>query len=196
MQGFNLTTSGIRTVSPSVRIVNDFPFHRIQVLLYYNYKTQAIRHCVIYLGKKVNSHPPPPKSEGAHACKDLGSPRMTKQIKMFRRHFQRSNSTLDSLIQTTVQTVMNLLGKAEASGQDPYLALLTYHSTPIDNNLPSPAQLLNHRDYPTQLPISGRLQHSQALASHREQLQNRQNIQRKQYDSRSTQKTSKTYISR
>ena len=58
----------------------------------------------------------------------------------------------------TVQTVMNLLGKAEASGQDPYLALLTYCSTPIDNSLPSPAQLPNHRDYPTQLPISERLQ--------------------------------------
>ena len=86
---------------------------------------------------------------------------------------------------------MNLLGKAEASGQDPYLALLTYHSTPIDNNLLSPAQLLNHRDYPTQLPISGWLQRSQALASHREQLQNRQNIQRKQYDSRSTLKLRK-----
>ena len=53
---------------------------------------------------------------------------------------------------------MNLLGKAEASGQDPYLALLTYCSPPIDNSLPSPAQMPNHRDYPTQLPISERLQ--------------------------------------
>ena len=91
---------------------------------------------------------------------------------------------------------MNLLGKAEALGQDPYLALLTYFSTPIDNSLPSPAQLPNHRDYPTQLPISERLQRSQALAGHREQLQNWQNIERKQYDSRSTLKLQKTYISR
>ena len=81
---------------------------------------------------------------------------------------------------------MNLLGKAEASGQDHYLALLKYRSTPIENNLPLPAQLLNHRDYPTQLPVSGRLQCSQALASHREQLQNQQNIQRREYDSTST----------
>ena len=88
---------------------------------------------------------------------------------------------------------MNLLGKAEASGQDPYLALLTYCSTPtsIENSLPSPAQLPNHRDYPTQLPISERLQCSQALASHREQLQNWQNFERKQYDSRSTLKLQK-----
>ena len=67
---------------------------------------------------------------------------------------------------------MNLLGKAEASGKDPYLALLTYCSPPIDNSLPLPAQLLNHRDYHTQLSISEWLQCSQALASHREQLQN------------------------
>jgi len=60
----------------------------------------------------------------------------------------------------SVQTVKNLLLKAEASGQDPYLALLTNRSTPVDNNLPSPAQRLNHRDHRTQLPSSGRLQRS------------------------------------
>ncbi|CAH3179640.1 unnamed protein product [Porites evermanni] len=60
-----------------------------------------------------------------------------------------------------------------------------------NNSLPSPAQLPNHRDYPTQLPISERLQRSQALAGHREQLQNRQNIERKQYDSISTLKRRK-----
>ena len=83
---------------------------------------------------------------------------------------------------------MNLLGKSEASGKDPYLALLTCRFTPTDNNLyvPSPAQLLNNRDYRTQLPSGEWLQSSQALDSHGEQLQNWQNIQRKQYDSRST----------
>ena len=49
----------------------------------------------------------------------------------------------------SVQTVETLLQKAEASGQDPYLALLTYRTTPVDNNLPSPARLLNRRDYRT-----------------------------------------------
>ena len=92
----------------------------------------------------------------------------------------------NGFIERSVQTVKNLLRKAEASGQDPYLALLTYRTTPVDSNLPSPAQLLNHRDYRTQLPCSGRLQRTQALDSHKEQLQNRQDIQRKQYDSKST----------
>ena len=84
----------------------------------------------------------------------------------------------NGFIEGSVRTVKNLLRIAEASGQDPYLALLIYRSTPVDKNLPSPARLLNHRDITA---------HSyQTLNSHRAQLQNRQNIQRKQYDSRST----------
>ena len=97
----------------------------------------------------------------------------------------------NGFIERSVQTVKNLLRKAEASGQDPYLALLTYRTTPVDSNLPSPAQLLNHRDYRTQLPCSGRLQRAQAFDSHREQLQNRQDMQRKQYDSKSTRRLRK-----
>ena len=81
---------------------------------------------------------------------------------------------------------MRNLRKAEASGQDPYLAVLRYRTTSVDSNLPSPAQLLNHRDYRTQLPSSGRLQRTQAFDSHGEQLQNRLDMQRRQYDSKST----------
>jgi len=73
-------------------------------------------------------------------------------------------------IEQSVQTVKNLLRKAEASGQDPYMALLTYQTTPVDSNFLSPAQLLNHRDYRTQIPCSGRLQCTQAFHSHRVQL--------------------------
>ena len=64
----------------------------------------------------------------------------------------------NGFIERSVQTVKNLLRKAETWGQDPYLALLTYRTTPVDSNLPPPIQLLNHRDYRTQLPCSGRLQ--------------------------------------
>jgi hypothetical protein len=50
-----------------------------------------------------------------------------------------------------VQTIKNLLKKSEAAGEDPYLALLSYRTTPIDSKLPAPAKLLNKRDYRTQL---------------------------------------------
>ncbi|XP_020621537.1 uncharacterized protein K02A2.6-like [Orbicella faveolata] len=67
----------------------------------------------------------------------------------------------NGFIERMVQTVKNLLKKSDAAGQDPYLALLSYRTTPIDRNLPSPAKVLSQRDYRTQLPCSGRLQRSQ-----------------------------------
>ena len=66
----------------------------------------------------------------------------------------------NGFIERMVQTVKNLLKKSDAAGQDPYLALLSYRTTPIDRNLPSPAKVLSQRDYRTQLPCSGRLQRS------------------------------------
>ncbi|XP_041350869.1 uncharacterized protein K02A2.6-like [Gigantopelta aegis] len=53
----------------------------------------------------------------------------------------------NGFIERMVQTVKNLLKKSESSGQDPYLALLAYRTTPIDNKLAAPAKLLNNRDY-------------------------------------------------
>ena len=94
-------------------------------------------------------------------------------------------STNQWLRRVVSQTVKNLLRKAEALRQDPFLALLTYRTTPVDSNLPSP-HLLNHRGYRTKLPCSSHLQSSQAFNSHREQLQNRQNTERNQYDRQST----------
>ena len=86
-----------------------------------------------------------------------------------------------------IQTVKSLLKKSDAAGQDPYLALLSYRTTPIDSNLPSPAKVLNRRDYRTQLPCSGRLQRSQTMecTCNQEQLQHRQYVLEQQYDGKS-----------
>lgn len=51
-----------------------------------------------------------------------------------------------------VQTVKNILHKAKESHSDPYLALLCFRSTPIDHNLPSPAEMLYSRKPKTNLP--------------------------------------------
>ena len=40
----------------------------------------------------------------------------------------------NGFIERSVQTVRNHLRNAEASGQDPYLALLTYRTTPVDSS--------------------------------------------------------------
>ena len=91
----------------------------------------------------------------------------------------------NGFMERMVQTVKNLLKKSDAAGQDPYLALLSYRTTPINSSLPSPAKVLNQRDYPTQLPCSGRLQRSQAMECNQEQLQHRQDVQKQQYDGKS-----------
>ena len=97
----------------------------------------------------------------------------------------------NGFIERMVQTVKNLLRKSEAAGQDPYLALLSYRATPVDSNLPSPAKLLNNREYRTQLPSSGRLQRSQAKECHQDQLQHRQDVQKQLHDGKSTRELQK-----
>ena len=92
---------------------------------------------------------------------DNGPQYSSQEFAAFCEHWSIDHATSSPLnpqsngfIKRSVQTVNNLLRKPEASGQDPYLALLTYRTTPVDSNLPSPAQLLNRRDYRTQLPCS------------------------------------------
>ena len=79
-----------------------------------------------------------------------------------------------------VQTVKNLLKKSEEAGEDPYIALLNYRTTPVDIKLQAPAKLLNQRDYWTLLPSSGRLQRLKTNADDLLYLQRRQESQRQQ----------------
>ena len=51
-----------------------------------------------------------------------------------------------------VQTMKSSLIKTMEGGEDIDLALLTYKTTPLSHNLPSPAELLNSRKYKTLLP--------------------------------------------
>ena len=41
----------------------------------------------------------------------------------------------------------NSLNKAMEGGEDLHLAILSYISTPLNHNLPSPAELLNSRNF-------------------------------------------------
>ena len=59
----------------------------------------------------------------------------------------------NGFIERQVQTVKNTLTKAEKSGKDLSMAMLCLRSTPIDSQLPSPAELLYQRKLKSNLPL-------------------------------------------
>ena len=91
----------------------------------------------------------------------------------------------NGLAERTVQTVKNILTKAEESNRDPYLAILEYRNTPIDD-IASPAQLLMSRRLRSIIPTTTRqLKPMIVPAQHAwNKLQCKQNKQKHYYDTR------------
>ncbi|CAC5393077.1 unnamed protein product [Mytilus coruscus] len=68
-------------------------------------------------------------------------------------HYQQSNG----LAERFVQSVKKMLSKSKQDGKDPYIAMLKYRNTPLEN-IDSPAQLLMNRRLKTTIPtIKNRL---------------------------------------
>ena len=65
-------------------------------------------------------------------------------------HYLQSNG----MSERTMQTIKNLLRKADDTGNDPYFALLEYRKTPITGMQESPAQLLMSRMLKSKLPTT------------------------------------------
>lgn len=81
-----------------------------------------------------------------------------------------------------VQTIENILKKCDEEGDDPYLGLLSYRTTPVSRNLKSPAELLNNRKFRTTLPISKRVSVSDTTSKTKEELYQRQKLQALYYN--------------
>lgn len=64
-------------------------------------------------------------------------------------HYPQSNGFAERMVQTVKKTML----KAKQGGNDLEMALLCLRTTPIDNNLPSPAQLLYGRQIQSNLPL-------------------------------------------
>lgn len=58
----------------------------------------------------------------------------------------------NGMVERAIQTFKNIMKKAEYDNKDPYLCLLEYRTSPIDRNIPSPANLLFNRDVNSLLP--------------------------------------------
>ena len=80
-----------------------------------------------------------------------------------------------------VQTLKNLLQKARDSGNDPYLAVLNYRSTPVSNTIPSPAEILMNRQLRTRLNTPSKKSRKKTNGI-REKLKERQMKQKQYYD--------------
>ena len=76
-------------------------------------------------------------------------------------HYPKSNG----LVERNVQTVKQLLRKADESKQDAFLALLEFRNTPISGMEDSPAELLMSRKLRTRLPTFKSLLEPQARST-------------------------------
>ncbi len=92
----------------------------------------------------------------------------------------------NGFIERSVQTCKNVIKKAKESGQNVFKALLALRTTPIDAEIPSPAEMLNGRKLKASLPIciSNTLPCREQIA-HR--LEVRQHQQKHYFDSKAVQ---------
>lgn len=94
-------------------------------------------------------------------------------------HYPQSNG----LAEKTVQTAKALMEKAKADRRDPYLSLLEYRNTPIDN-FKSPSQLLMSRRLRSVLPNTNSQLQPEVVSykDGHEKRQQRQQHQKRYYD--------------
>ncbi|RXN16535.1 dynein heavy chain axonemal [Labeo rohita] len=81
-----------------------------------------------------------------------------------------------------IQTVKNLLKKAQESQRDPYIALLEYRNAPMDGVKLSPAQMLMGRRLKTKLPTSTKLLRPQLYRNVHKDIKDRQLKQKSYFD--------------
>ncbi|XP_056016955.1 uncharacterized protein K02A2.6-like [Ostrea edulis] len=89
-------------------------------------------------------------------------------------HYPQSNGQVERM----VQTIKHLLKKAK----DPYLAILDYRNTPLEELGLSPAQLFLAKRLKTKLPVSSTLLKPQNAEFVRESLMTRQAKQKRKFD--------------
>lgn len=97
-------------------------------------------------------------------------------------HYQQSNG----LAERFVQSVKKMLSKSKQDGKDPYIAMLKYRNTPLEN-LDSPAQLLMNRRLRTTIPtIKNRLKPKCGNLKNTQRKMKQQKMNQKQYYDKSS----------
>lgn len=88
----------------------------------------------------------------------------------------------NGLVERGVQTVKNIFKKSAETGQDPYLGLLAYRTSPVSGLQVSPAQLLMSRSLRTKLPTDSRVLKPRVIRHAKRDLKSRQSVQKSKYD--------------
>ena len=91
-------------------------------------------------------------------------------------------SQSNGMSERTIQTIKNLLRKADDAGNDPYIALLEYRNTPITGMQESPAQLLMSRMLKSKLPTTTALLRPRVQEKVREKLEQSAAKQKEYFD--------------
>ena len=91
-----------------------------------------------------------------------------------------TNAQSNGQAEKFVQTVKNSLTKAMEGGQDLYLAILSYITTPFSHSLPSPAELLNSRKFRCSLLLQ--LQQPKHVQRHRRMMQDMKHQKARHYN--------------
>ena len=121
---------------------------------------------------------------------DNGPQYSSKDFSLFAKQWEFKHTTVsplypqaNGLVEKEVQTVKNLLTKAKQDRRDPYLALLEYRNTPIDD-IGSPAQLLMSRRLRSIIPTTNAQLQPKVLNPHKvmEKLRLKQKKQKHYFD--------------
>ena len=121
---------------------------------------------------------------------DNGPQYSSKDFSLFAKQWEFKHTTVsplypqaNGLVEKEVQTVKNLLTKAKQDRRDPYLGLLEYRNTPIDD-IGSPAQLLMSRRLRSIIPTTNAQLQPKVLDPHKvmEKLRLKQEKQKHYFD--------------
>jgi len=146
---------------------------------------QSTSNMVIAATKQVFSEQGIPSK----VISDNGPQYSSEAYKVFAKQWQFDHVTSsprfpksNGFVERQIQTVKRTLLKTKQAGRDPDLAMLCLRTTPIDHNLPSPAELLNNRDMGTITKANTSKQRYSNPDHIREELEKRQKQQKRYYD--------------
>nr|CAI5849336.1 unnamed protein product [Callosobruchus analis] len=120
---------------------------------------------------------------------DCGPPFTSHQFESFAKQYDIMLSTSspyyprsNGMIERAIQSVKGLLAKCLQDGGDPFLAILSYNTTP-KQDLPAPCDILMGRKLRTTLPVSKKLLEPKfSIVGVKETLKLRQDKQKSNYD--------------